>query len=100
MELEAYNSPHWQIGSVELKRRQEDPAIIESSDGVRKKLFGFDSSEGDREDVFNDCDDLTQCSSSSEYFSQSSMEMSIGATLGERKRGSQLFNSPSQVLGT
>lgn len=97
--MEAYNSPRWQIGSVKLKRTcAQDDSAIEPADGVRKNLFGFeeDSSEGEREDVFNDCEDLNQCSSSSEYFSQSSMEMSIGATLGERKRGSQ-FDSPTQV---
>ncbi len=86
--METVRSPRdrLQVGSAVSKRRRgQDKTPDKVADGVRKNLFGSVESDPD-DDAVED-----QCSSSSEYYSQSSsMDQS-------RISKRLLFESPSQV---
>ena len=89
--MEEYSPLRWQIGSVTLKRTkalQRSPG--ETTDAIKKNLFCSE------EDALELSSNQTQCSATSEYFSQSSMELSYG--LDESRTSKRLFESPSQVF--
>ncbi len=79
------SSPSWQVAKKQSHTQQQSPN--RKADSVIKNLFG---SEEESDQLVDNA--LVECSFSSEYFSQSSMELDHSRT---SKR--LLFESPSQV---
>ena len=90
--MEKYSPLRWQIGSITFKRTRAFHELPGGNTDVKKNLFGSSSED----DVLEHSPDQIECSATSEYFSQSSMDLSYGP---DESRSSKrlLFESPSQV---